>query len=267
MREADRQWVDSMPDAYERGLVPTVFSPFAKDIAARAAQLRPNGVLELAAGTGVVTVELLAMLPSAQVVATDLNEAMVALGARRASGATWRAADAMNLPFDDGTFDLVVCQFGLMFFPDKPAALSEMGRVLVSGGHCLLSVWGPLEAHDFEMAVVAACDRLFPRDPPRFIRSVPHHYSDVGKLLSDIEASGLRPVAIEQVVVESPPVSPADVAAGYCFGTPLRSEIAARGGDFDAVLGATTSEIEARLGTTPVTGRMQAHVVTISCAT
>lgn len=267
VEEADRRWVDSMPDAYESGLVPTVFAPFAKDLATRAAQLGSQRVLELAAGTGVLTVEVLALLPSAHVVATDLNEAMVARGKRRAPGAVWRTADAMNLPFDDAAFDLVVCQFGLMFFPEKPVALAEVRRVLVDGGSCLLNVWGPLEAHDFQMAVVAACDRLFPCDPPRFMRSLPHYYSNIDNLVDDIRGGGLRVVNVEQLVLESPPAPPAEIAAGYCFGTPLRSEIDARGGDFDSAVGAIGAEIEARLGTGAVTGRMQAYVVTGSSAT
>lgn len=250
-----------MPDAYQRGLVPTVFAPFAKDLASRASRLGSKQVLELAAGTGVLTVEVLAMLPSARVVATDLNEAMVALGARRAPGAIWRTADAMDLPFDDATFDLVVCQFGLMFFPDKPAALSEVRRVLVDGGACLVNVWAALETQEIEMAVVAACQRLFPRDPPTFLRSAPHYYRNVENLIADIEAGGLRVVDVEELVLHSPPASPADIAAGYCFGTPLRFEIEARGGDLDTAVGAVAAEIEARFSTTAVTGRMHAHVV------
>jgi len=262
VEEADRRWIDSMPDAYQGGLVATVFGPFAKDLARRAARLRPQRVLELAAGTGVLTLEVLAMLPSAEVVATDLNDAMVALGVLHAPRALWRTADAMDLPFEDSVFDVVVCQFGVMFFPDKPAAFSEVCRVLVDGGSCLLNVWGPLVAHDFQAAVVTACDRLFPHSPPRFMRSVPHYYANADDLVADIEAAGLRVVEVEQLVLESPPVSPVDIAVGYCFGTPLRSEIEARGGDFDSVVGAIASEIESRLGAEAVTGRMQAHVVT-----
>lgn len=262
VEEADRRWVDSMPDAYERGLVPTVFAPFARDLAARAAQFGGKGVLEVAGGTGVLTVEVLAALPSARVVATDLNDAMVTLGELRAPGAVWRTADAMDLPFNDAAFDLVVCQFGVMFFPDKPAAFSEVRRVLIDGGSCLVNAWGPLEAHDFQMAVVTACDRLFRHDPPRFMRSLPHHYKSIGNLVDDIEAGGLRVVDVEELVLESPPASPSDIAAGYCYGTPLRFEIEARGGDFDIVVGAIASEIEARLGAAPVTGRMHAYVVT-----
>ena len=266
MRDADRRWIESMPEAYERGLVPAVFRPFAKDLAERAARLRPATVLELAAGTGVLTEEVLALLPSAKVVATDLNEAMVAVGEERTPQAIWRTADAMDLPFDDDAFDLALCQFGVMFFPDKPAALSEARRVLRRDGFVLLNAWGPLEAHDFQAAVVTACDRLFPHDPPMFMRSVVHYYANVDDLIADLEGGGLRVVDVEQVVLESPARSAAEIAAGYCLGTPLRSEIDARTGELAAVVDELAVEIESRLDAMRRRGRMQAHVVTASSA-
>lgn len=125
--EAQARWVGSMPEAYERWLGPTVFRPFAVDLAGRVAARRPGRVLELAAGTGVLTRELLAADPHCDLTATDLNSAMVEFGRRRAPAALWRQADATDLPFDAGRFDAVVCQFGVMFFPDKPAAFAEAG--------------------------------------------------------------------------------------------------------------------------------------------
>src|SRR5690242_16192568 len=113
----DRLWAGSMPHAYERWLAPAVFRPFAVDLAGRAAGLAPHRVLEIAAGTGVLTRELVAALPAAQVTATDLNAAMVEFGSRQVPLAAWRQADALSLPFEDQRFDLIVCQFGVMFFP------------------------------------------------------------------------------------------------------------------------------------------------------
>ena len=121
--DADRAWVDTMPAAYDRWLVPTVFQPFAVDLARRAAARPVGAALELAAGTGVLTRELLGVATA--VTATDLNDAMVDLGARQVPAARWRQADATRLPFDDAAFDLVACQFGVMFFPDRPAAYAE----------------------------------------------------------------------------------------------------------------------------------------------
>src|SRR5438067_9131158 len=160
-----------MPDAYERWLAPTVFHPFAVDLARRVAAHAPHRVLELAAGTGVLTRELVASLAPAEVTATDLNEAMVQLGRQRAPDAVWRTADAMDLPFDAGQFDVIACQFGVMFFPSKPAAFAEARRVLTPHGTLLLNTWGSLETHDFQAALVAALERAFPEDPPTFVVS------------------------------------------------------------------------------------------------
>lgn len=249
-----------MPDAYERWLAPTVFHPFAVDLAHRVSAHAPRRVLELAAGTGVLTRELVAAVASAEVTATDLNDAMVDLGRERAPGATWRQADAMDLPFDAGQFDLIVCQFGVMFFPDKRAAFAEARRVLTPEGTLLFNTWATVEAHDFQTALVAALERAFPDGPPTFMVSVPHGYADPDAVVADLHSAGLDCVAVDSVTLEGHAASAADVAAGYCNGTPLRPEIEARG-DLATATAVIAKEMEARLGTGPVTGRMTAHVI------
>jgi SAM-dependent methyltransferase len=256
----DRLWVDSMPDAYERGLVPAVFRPFAVDLARRVAALSPQRILELAAGTGAVTRELLAALPDVEVTATDLNPAMVERGRATTPGARWQQADALDLPFDGAEFDVAVCQFGVMFFPDKARGFAEAARVLAPGGAVVMNSWGPLAEHDIEVAVVAALEAQFPDDPPRFLESVPHGYHDPEAIKADAEAGGLADVTVEHVVVQSGAASAHDLAAGYCTGTPNRGEIEARG-DLAAATAAVAAEIERRLGAGPVTGRMTAYVV------
>src|SRR3954451_7162971 len=154
--EASRVWAEDMSTAYDEYLVPAVFQPYADDLAARVALHGPRDVLELAAGTGVVTRAVTERLPGARVVATDLNVAMVDVGLARVPTATWQQADAMQLPFGDTGFDLVACQFGVMFFPDRPAAYGEVARVLRPGGHFLFNSWAPLATHDVEVAVMAA---------------------------------------------------------------------------------------------------------------
>jgi SAM-dependent methyltransferase len=258
--DAARLWVDSMPDAYERWLAPTVFRPFAVDLARRVASLAPDRVLELAAGTGVLTRELVTSLASAEVTATDLNVAMVELGRQRAPGATWRSADAMDLPFDAGAFDVIACQFGVMFFPSKPAAFAEARRVLTPDGTYLLNTWGTLETHDFQAALVAGLERAFPEDPPTFMVSVPHGYADPDAVVADLHAAGLECVAVDSVTLEGHAASAAEVAAGYCTGTPLRAEIEARG-DLPTATAVIAKEMEALLGTGAVTGTMTAHVI------
>jgi len=249
-----------MPEAYDRWLAPAVFHPFAVDLAQRAARLTPRQVLEIAAGTGVLTRELVAALPSAEVTATDLNAAMVEYGSHRAPGAVWQQADALHLPFGDQRFDLVVCQFGVMFFPDKSAAFREMRRVLTPEGRLLFSTWSTVDTHDFAAALMAGVERAFPADPPTFIAVVPHGYSDVGQVAADLAAGGLASVSAELVTLDGLSGSAAEVAAGFCTGTPLRLAIEDRG-DLVAATAAISEEMRARLGDGPVTSKMTAYVI------
>src|SRR5581483_4202043 len=166
------------------------------ELAGRVAARRPGRVLELAAGTGVLTRELLTALAGGEVTATDLNPAMVEFGRRQAPAATWRQADATDLPFDGGRFDAVACQFGVMFFPDKPAAFAEARRVLTPDGTLTVNTWAELARHDFDAAVVAALRQLFPDHPPTFLSAVPHGYADVDALVADVEAGGLECLSV-----------------------------------------------------------------------
>ncbi len=255
-----RAWVNSMPEEYERGLAATVFRPFAVDLSRRLAARSPRAVLEVAAGTGVLTHEVVTALPTAEVTATDLNPAMVEYGRQRVPSATWRAADALSLPFEDGSFDAVVCQFGVMFFPDKRSAFAEARRVLEGEGRLLFNAWSTLASHDFEAAVMAGVRQAFPDDPPTFLESIPHGYAHLDVVVADVEAAGLRCLTAESVTVEGTAPAAADIAAGYCLGTPLRAGIEARG-DLAAATAVVAREIERRFGPGPVTGRMTAHVV------
>ncbi|MER7579612.1 class I SAM-dependent methyltransferase [Kitasatospora sp. NPDC097691] len=260
--DADRRWSESMPTAYEQYLVPVLFRPFAEDLAARAVALHPRRILELAAGTGVLTSELLAAAPSAEVTATDLNEAMVAFGADRAPGAVWRQADAQRLPFPDGAdggFDLVVCQFGVMFFPDRVAAFTEVRRVLAPGGRFLFTTWGPLGTHAFDAAVQAGLERAFPTDPPRFLRTVPHGYADPAVVAADLAAAGFTVEEERELTLEGRAASAADVALGFLTGTPVRAAVEDRG-DAASVRATVVAEVTARLGPGPVTAPMTAYV-------
>src|SRR3954453_17909036 len=186
-----------MSEAYDEYLVPAVFRPYAHALAAPVVGPRPEVVLELAAGTGVLTRALTTSLPEARVTATDLNVAMVDIGSARVPAATWRQADAMKLPFEDASADLVACQFGVMFFPDRPAAYAEVARVLRPGGHFLFNCWGPLATHDVETTVIAALADTFPDDPPTFLARVPHGYHDAELVRADLTVAGFDDVRIE----------------------------------------------------------------------
>jgi SAM-dependent methyltransferase len=250
-----------MPEAYERHLVPVLFEPFAADLAARAAAPAPRTVLELAAGTGALTSALLTALPTVSLVATDLNEAMVVAGAAREPRATWRQADAQELPFEDGAFDLVVCQFGVMFFPDRPAAYAEVGRVLTPRGRFLFSSWGPLASHGFDAAFQAALEEAMPGQAPPFLREVPHGYTDPDVVAADLAAAGLTLASAQEVTLDGVAESAASVATGFLTGTPVSAVVQARE-DAHALNGAVTRGMTDRLGTGPVTAPMTATVYT-----
>jgi SAM-dependent methyltransferase len=262
----DRAFAGSIPQLYEQYLVPLIFDPYARDLTSRAASLSPSAVLEIAAGTGVVTRHLAAHLPAdVSIVATDLNQAMldhaVSVGTSRT--VTWRQADAMNLPFAASTFDVVVCQFGVMFFPDKAAAFAEIRRVLRPGGTFLFNVWDRIEDNEFADCVTQAMARLFPSDPPRFLARLPHGYHDqaaIGSAL--VEAGFTGSIVFDTVAVQSRADSPRTVAIAYCEGTPLRNELEGRD---SSILGTATdvaaAGIAERFGVGHVTGKIQAHVI------
>jgi SAM-dependent methyltransferase len=214
-----------MSTAYEEYLVPAVFRPYADDLAARVARHRPQLVLELAAGTGVLTRAMTALLPNADITATDLNVAMVEVGSTNVPTATWQQADAGQLPFDDATFDLVACQFGVMFLPDRPAAYAGIARVLRPGGHFVFNSWGPLSTHEVETTVIAALAQCFPDDPPSFLARIPHGYHAADRIAADLTEAGLLEIDVEKVELACRGSSAEALARGYCRGTPLRTEI------------------------------------------
>jgi SAM-dependent methyltransferase len=268
---SDTVFAGSIPVLYEQLMVPLIFEPYADDLARRVAPLRPARVLETAAGTGVVTRALARRLPpSAAIVATDLNQPMLDRGAAigTARPVQWQQADAMQLPFEPASFDAVVCQFGVMFFPDRPHAYAEVRRVLRPGGMFVFNVWDRIEDNEFALVVTEALAAVFPADPPRFMARTPHGYHDEQAIARDLAQAGftLAP-AIETVTARSRAVS-ADVAAtAYCQGTPLRSEIEARCQAQAATLAAATAAaaraIATRFGSGAVDGKIQARVVTV----
>jgi ubiquinone/menaquinone biosynthesis C-methylase UbiE len=266
--DTDKVFTGSIPKVYETYLVPLIFEPYAADLANRLGSRPLARVLEIAAGTGVVTRALAAVLPeSVSIVATDLNQAMLshatALGTKRP--VEWRQADAMELPFEDGTFDIVVCQFGVMFFPDKAKAFSEARRVLRPRGAFIFNVWDRIEENEFADTVTTALESVFPSDPPRFLARTPHGYHDRQTIERDLTASGFTAAPrISTVAARSRAESARVPAIAYCQGTPLRNEIEAR--DATRLGEATDVATEAtaqRFGRGAVDSKIQAHIVTV----
>lgn len=260
----DRRFGASVAELYESHLVPLIFEPYAADLVRRLGDAPVSRVLEVAAGTGVVTRELARRLPrGVSIVATDLNPAMLdrgeAIGAARP--VEWRQADAMALPFADASFDALLCQFGVMFLPDKEAAFREARRVLRPGGRYLFNVWDRIEENEFADVVTSTLAVLFPSDPPAFLRRTPHGHHDASVLLRALEAAGFRDVQVDTVASRSLAPSARRVAVAYCQGTPLRNEIEARTETgLEYVTSACAEALEERFGSGRVDGRIQALV-------
>jgi SAM-dependent methyltransferase len=253
----------SVPAFYDRYLGPVLFEPYAADLVSRLPKGDGLRVLELACGSGIVTRRLREALPgSATVVATDLNEAMVAYAqaAVAADGIVWQQADAQALVFDDCSFDVVVCQFGFMFLPDKVQGFREARRVLDSDGVLLANVWHSLDANPAAGAIHTVLAELYPDDPPRFL-GTPYGYHDSERIRADLSAAGWEDVQLDDVCVRSRAASAADFAAGFALGTPLTHELAARGSDFDALTKALTAALIPVGGDTPFEPLLAATVI------
>jgi len=265
MDPTDARFAGSIPGIYERYLVPLMFEPYARDLAPRVGELKQGTLVELAAGTGAVTRALVESLPSAvRIIATDLNQTMLDLAATRLTSPNlgWHHADAQRLPFADGSVDAIVCQFGVMFFPDKPASYREAARVLRSDGLYVFSVWNRLEDNEVSLIADQAVARLFPENPPRFMERTPFGHFDVGALRAPLEAAGFR-VGVDTVEKVSMVPSAEHAAIGLCQGTPVRSEIEARDASrLEEATAAVTRALVARFGAGSFENRMSAHVIT-----
>jgi len=266
----DTGFAGSIPDLYQSHLVPLIFEPYAADLAARVARRTAVRVLEVAAGTGVVTRQLASVLPpEASIVATDLNPPMLDKAASLGAGRSveWRQADALALPFPDASFDAVVCQFGVMFFPDTPTAFAEARRVLRPGGAFLFNVWDAIDQNELSLLVTRALANVFPDDPPRFMARVPHGYCDPSHIVRDLAGGGFTGAPeITLLAARSRADAALAPAVAYCQGTPLRSEIEARA---TPSLTETTERVCAalveRFGSGPVDAKLQALVVEVEC--
>lgn len=265
MPASDSVFAGAVPDIYERLLVPIIFAPFAADLATQVAALKPGCVLETAAGTGAATCALAERLPArARITATDLNPAMLETAARRSSDPRieWRQADALALPFEDESFDAVMCQFGAMFFPDKTQGFREMRRVLKPGGTLLFNVWDRIATNAFTQVVTDALAALFPDDPPLFMVRTPHGYFSLDRLYEDVAAAGLADFTASVVSHTGRAGSVRDLAIAFCQGTPLRGEIEVRApGRLDEVTEAVMPALLDRFGSGPIEGRLRAIVV------
>jgi ubiquinone/menaquinone biosynthesis C-methylase UbiE len=267
MTDTDKVFAGSIPDIYDEYLVPLIFETYAADLAQRVASGDPGAVLETAAGSGVVTRALSPLLNAdARYVVTDLNPPMLDRAARMQTDGRaieWQPADALALPFPDASFDVVCCQFGVMFFPDRIAGFAEARRLLKPGGRFIFNAWDRIEDNVFADIVTMAAAEVFPDDPPRFLARTPHGYNDVAQIEADLRAAGFDTIAVETISRTSDAPTARHPAIAYCEGTPLRNEIEARDAARLAEVTTRASEaIAARFGQGPVAAKIQGHVAT-----
>lgn len=262
--ETDTAFAGSIPGLYDRYLGPLLFKPYANELSGRVAAVEPGWVLEIAAGTGILTEELYYDLINARIVATDLNPAMLDVAAAkiRSEDVIFQQADALDLPFEDSSFDVVVCQFGVMFYPDKVRGHAEARRVLRDGGAYIASIWDRLDANPASKVVSETIASLYPDNPPSFLPRTPFGYADPDVIERDFRAAGFGEIVIDTVELDGAPVSARDAATGLVAGCPLAAEIQER--NPDGLPAAVDAAAEALLplehgGTL---SRLSAHIVT-----
>lgn len=254
----------SVPEHYDRDLGPILFAGHAADIARRAAALKPGNVLELAAGTGIVSRKLRdALAPATALLVSDLSPPMLAIAKTKFKpGETveFHQADAMALPFEAASVDQIVCQFGAMYFPDKVAAYTESRRVLRDGGSLVFNVWGTLERNPCAEMAQATAEAIYPDDPPGFFR-VPYAYSDPVQIRAELEAAGFAEISLDTVGIDAKVADWALLARGLVLGSPLIEEVRARGTVAEeAVVERFTLALRQRFGAEPGQIPLEAHV-------
>lgn len=257
----------SIPEMYDRYLGTLLFEPYAADIAQRVAKRRPRKVLEIAAGTGTVSRQLLEALPKeTSLTVTDLNAPMLEYARDKSTvggrDVEWRQADAQQLPFPDESFDAVVCQFGVMFFPDKRRGLLEFNRVLENHGVLILSVWDSFDSNPVQSIAHSTIGTFFENDPPDFYK-VPCGMGNKAEAVRLTEDAGFKDIVIETVSLTGSSSSARSAAQGLVKGNPVINTIRERGtADVDEIVLALTHALEMRFGAGPLRVPLRAHVVT-----
>ena len=254
----------SIPSFYEDGLGPNIFHDYADDLAVRSGGIAASTMLELAAGTGIVSRRLRdAMSPHAKLVVTDLSGDMLKIASSKFDpneGVEFVPADAMALPFDDSEFDAIVCQFGVMFFPDKPGSFREAARVLKSGGRYIFNTWGPMSANPYSRISHEVVTEFFPVDPPGFYKA-PFAYGDPVEVKNDLNAAGWNDVEHETVHLNKSITDPHAFAKAMIFGTPTIDLIRLRSSvDPDDIVDAIHQRFLDQFGDGPTIMPLQATV-------
>ncbi|SPJ29601.1 class I SAM-dependent methyltransferase [Falsiruegeria mediterranea] len=245
-------FVGDIPHHYDTGLGPAIFHDYADRLVERCTATGATDVIEMAAGTGIVSRKLRDHLdPDAALTVTDLNAPMLDIAQSKFSegeNVLFQTADAMQLPFDDDSFDLMLCQFGVMFFPDKPASFREAKRVLRPGGRYVFNVWSAMSENPFSEVAHTVAASFFPDDPPGFYK-VPFHYGDPDVVRADLAIAGWLDVEHLTTRIDKVVADPQGFATALVYGNPLIEQIRERGGvDPDEVADAMLSALQGQFG-------------------
>jgi len=220
--EKTSAFAGTIPANYEKYLGPFLFEPYALDLVSRLQDKKYNDILEIACGTGRVTKHLTSSVKYDTLTATDLNPDMISVAKEKANDSSikWMQADAQELPFDDNSFDLVVIQFGVMFFPDKPKGLSEAYRVLRPGGKLIFNTWDKTENVPGIYEGRNVIESYFEGNPPKFY-SIPFSMHDEKELKELPINAGFKDVKVSLVKKEGYSPSTSDLATGIVEGNPI----------------------------------------------
>ena len=254
----------SVPENYDRYLGPMFFEPYAEDLLGRISVPANGSVLELACGTGIVTRRLRDGLPATvKLIATDLSEPMMKFARKKFNPnplVDWQQADASSLPFPAGSFDAVVCQFGLMFVPDKLQAMGEAKRVLKPGASFLFNVWTALDQNDFARITHETVGAFFKNDPPSFYE-VPFGYHDRAEIESSLREAGFASVRCTEVSPAGGALPAATAAIGLVEGSPIAQAITERDpAALPLVREAVADALRKEFGEGPIRGKLCALV-------
>jgi len=265
MQASDAIFTGSVPEYYDRLLGPNIFIDYACAMAARVKAASPSTILELAAGTGIVSREIKSALPNAHLMVTDLNAPMLDVAASKfqpTESVEFRIVDAMETPFSDESFDLLACQFGVMFFPDKVQSFREARRLVKPGGRYIFSTWSGFAANPFAMVADECAQSFFPDDPPMFYKA-PFSYPDPDQVCLDLKSAGWDDVEFEILTIKKSVADWPGFARGLVFGNPLKAEIEARGGvDPEDVVARLAKALTAKFSTNDDTMSLSAGIYT-----
>lgn len=257
MKDDPTRFAGDIPEFYDRGLGPVMFEAYAYELAELAAARCPRRILELAAGTGISTAAIASKLPDTELLATDLNADMIAIAQKKVPGIITETADAASLHYADASFDLVACQFGVMFLPDLEAGFREARRVLTPQGSYCFSVWDGFTHNEFAGIYSDLLHAEFPDDPPPFW-SVPYHLGDIDPVIDLLQKCGFGRIAIT-ISPRTTPVSNWDTFVdGVVRGNPGRIQLTDRGADLTAISARLKSTLARRFGEAPTTLHIQA---------